>query len=267
LDLSTAVRQHNWFHAMNLGDGVVTPGRFNKDTPPNFTIFPVYRFLENIDLTGLECLDIGATDGINSFIMKQERAAKVVATDRGFRPTFELVREHLGLDVDYLPRTTLDGGNIKRTLSERGLPVKYDVVLLAGVIYHAYDPLVVLMHARSLLKRNGLLIVETAFAPGKEAALVFNSEAPTPVPEPNTYFLPTAAGTEAMLRFISTNPLATITNRHRLAVLSQACRPSEIEGATGMLRLIIEKGSCYGPLRFDALQSDTSEPSKVILRR
>ena len=90
----------SWYHAIELEPGLVTPGRFEQAVPPNFTLFPVFQFLEHIDLKGLDCLDIGTTDGLASFIMRM-KGGRVVATDRGEREGFYLVREHLGLkDVE-----------------------------------------------------------------------------------------------------------------------------------------------------------------------
>ncbi len=271
MTIEVEIDKHDWYHAIDLGDGLVTPGRFSPGVPPNYTIFPVWRLLEDIDVTGLDCIDVGTTDGIVAFALKQEGAATVVATDRGDRPSFSLVRDHLGLDVPYLPGSTLDGSDIHRKLAAAGLPQKYDLVVLAGVIYHAYDPLIVLMQARRLLKRNGLIIVETVAHPGDEAALHFNPAADHPVAEPNTYFLPTLSALEAMLRFVACNPLASITNNRnrpgrvlqrgpafdRMAVLARACRPTEIEDKSETLDLIIRDGGHYGPIKYKQLEGET----------
>lgn len=255
--LEEKIKEYSWFHSINLGNGVITPGRFPSHIPPNYTIFPVWYFLENIDVEGLDCLDIGTTDGIVAFSLKQEGARKVVATDRGERETFSLLRDYFKLDIDYIPRSTLDDFDIYNKLIEKGLPVKYDLIILAGVIYHSYDPLKVLMHARKLLKENGIIIVETAYHPGEGAALYLNTECEKYVLEPNTYFMPTPSGLEAMMRFISCNVHATIINTNRLAVVAQACKPDCIEKKSKVLDLIIEKGSHYGPVTYDELQKET----------
>lgn len=259
MNLQKQIEQHKWFHAISLGDGIATPGRFPSNTPPNWTVFPVYYFLENMNVCGMDCIDIGAADGIVSFILKQEGARRVVATDRANRETFLFVRDYLNLEIDYLPNSTLDNYGIYNKLVERGLPVKYDLVILAGVIYHAYDPLVVMMHARRLLKHNGIMIVETICHPGKDPALYFNTECQRPVKEPNTYFLPTISCLQAFSRFLSCRALSTITNAERAAILMQACRPDEIRDKSEILDLIIRNGSHYGPLRFDELTGESDE--------
>ena len=257
--LQEQIGQYKWFHAVSLGEGIATPGRFSRNTPPNWTLFPVHYFLENMNICDMDCIDIGATDGIVSFILKQEGARRVVATDRANRETFLFLRDYLGLEIDYLPNSSLDNYGIYHELVERGLPTKYDLVILAGVIYHTYDPLVVMMHARKILKQNGIMIVETISHPGEDPVLYFNSECEKPVREPNTYFLPTVACLQAFSGYLSCKPLATIKNSGRAAILMQACKPNEIQGKSEILDLIIRNGSHYGPLQFDELMRESDE--------
>lgn len=243
-----------WYHAMELEPGGLKPkGRFGKNIPPNYTLFPVFQFLEQIDLKGLDCLDIGTTDGIIAFIMSMQ-GGQVVATDRANRESFHLVREHLGLlDVKYLPETTLDNGDLETKLLHQDLPTKYDLVVLSGVIYHAYDPLRVMMYARRLIKPEGLLIVESAYHPGSDAVLYMNWDAQKPVPEPNTYFLPTIKGLHSMLHFCCCAPIATVTNVGRVGVLARAKSPKSVTGKSSNLEMIFSKSACYGPLDFSEL--------------
>ena len=70
----------NWFHAIDFGD-CQSPGRFKPGTPQNRTLFGVMDMLDRIDLTGLNCLDIGTADGLIAFNMANRGAARVVATD------------------------------------------------------------------------------------------------------------------------------------------------------------------------------------------
>ena len=261
MNLQAQIQQYKWFHAVSLGEGITTPGRFSGDTPANWTLFPVYYFLENINIRDMDCIDIGAADGIVSFILKQEGARRVVATDRANRETFLFLKDYLSLEIDYLPNSSLDNYGIYHKLVERGLPAKYDLVMLAGVIYHAYDPLVVMMHARKLLKQNGIMIVETICHPGKDPVLYVNTECEKPVKEPNTYFLPTISCLQAFSRFLSCKALSTITNTGRAAILMQACKPSEIQDKSEILDLIIRNGSHYGPLQFDELTRESGESS------
>lgn len=264
-EIKSKLDDYRWYHAIQFAEGVVSPGRFASHIPPNYTLFPVFKFLEHIDLTGIDCIDIGTTDGLASFIIKSEGASLVVATDRGDRDEFRFSREALNLDVEYFPATTLDGGDLLRKLQASGQPTKYDLVVLSGVIYHSYDPLLVMMHARKLLKHNGLFIVESVIASGEEDAMFMNWEIDNPVREPNSYFLPTLKALGGLLRFCSCSCLTLARNGSRGAAIGRACRPSEIDQCSDILKLIIEKGACYGPLSYSTLEleADEEESSKI----
>lgn len=261
--LQKEIEKYNWYHAFDLGNGVVTKPRYHQKPVPNVTLLPVYYFLENIKIRGMDCIDVGTADGIMAFILKQEGARRVVATDRApNREAFLFVRNYLNLQIDYLPASTLDNYNIYSKLLERELPVKYDLLVLAALIEHNYDPLVVMMHARRLLKLNGMMIVETVCHPGEEPALYFNTECSNPWKSPIIYFLPTISCLQAFARYLSTKPLATVINAERAAILMQACKPSEIEGKSEILDLHINEGIHSGPIKFSKLAGETSK-SKI----
>lgn len=162
---------HRWYHTIDLGDGVVTPGADN--TPVR---------LERLDLpaslAGLTVLDIGAWDGFFSFECERRGASRVVATDHyswhgpgwGTKNGFELARRALGsrvedVDIDVMDLTPARVGT-------------FDVVLLLGVLYHLPHPLLALEKVASVTR--GTLILETvvdlvgvrrpamAFYPGRE---------------------------------------------------------------------------------------------------
>ena len=90
-----------WFHRIDLGDGVVTPGI--DDSP---------RKLEGLripaDLTGKTVLDIGAYDGFFSFAAERRGAARVLATDKvcwnlygmATKDGFDLAKRALGSRVE-----------------------------------------------------------------------------------------------------------------------------------------------------------------------
>ncbi|MDQ3580852.1 MAG: class I SAM-dependent methyltransferase, partial [Pseudomonadota bacterium] len=57
----------------------------------------------------------------------------------------------------------------------------FDLIILAGVIYHIFSPLEAIAICRNLLKENGLMLVETAMARGKEPKLMLNTEMEDPI--------------------------------------------------------------------------------------
>ncbi|MGI9585073.1 MAG: class I SAM-dependent methyltransferase [Acidimicrobiia bacterium] len=224
-----------WFHAMDLGD-FHSPGRIPPSQPPNFSLFGIYQFLEHIDPTGMDVIDIGTMDGLMAFILKELGASRVAATDLWDRTQFRLARDVLGFDdIEY--HTALDIMDMPTRFGTRG----FDVMVLAGVLYHLLSPLEYLLHCRQLLRRGGLMLMETCYdETSDEPKLSFNMALdPAPFPEPTTYFLPTLPGLLALLRTASFDPVA-VTRLHggskRVSVLARASRPSDVRGKTPLQR-------------------------------
>jgi tRNA (mo5U34)-methyltransferase len=152
-DLEQEVRSRTWFHTIDLGNGIRSPGE--KDT-----IAEVRHMRLPDDLTGLSVLDIGAYDGFYSFEAERRNAARVVAADKlawdwpgsDAERNFDLAHEVLGSLVE------------KRSLSVEEVDPdtvggRFDVVLFLGVLYHAPDPLGYLARVREVTK--GFAIIET----------------------------------------------------------------------------------------------------------
>ncbi|MDC7785433.1 DUF1698 domain-containing protein [Rhodoplanes sp. TEM] len=149
------VSQYTWWHSIDLGQNIVTPGSKTLE----FHKREASALFDRVDLVGRSVLDIGAWNGFYSFEAKRRGAARVVATDsycwqhtelRG-RETFELARSVLGYDVE---ARQIDSAEI---LPETiGL---FDIVLFLGVFYHRLDAVDALEKAASVA--TGLLIVET----------------------------------------------------------------------------------------------------------
>jgi tRNA (mo5U34)-methyltransferase len=73
-DLRSRVAAVRWYHTIDLGQGIVTPG---IDATP----FRLARLDLPTSLAGRTVLDIGAWDGFFSFEAERRGAARVVATD------------------------------------------------------------------------------------------------------------------------------------------------------------------------------------------
>jgi tRNA (mo5U34)-methyltransferase len=175
-----------WYHSIELADGVVTPGR-----APLATWNSQLERLRLPDLTGKSVLDIGAYDGFFSFAAERKNAARVVALDHyvwscdmaaymrdraaatragrpiaaphetthwrpdelpGRRP-FVAVRDLLGSRVepcvgDFM---TIDPARVGR----------FDIVLFLGVLYHMEDPLAAMRRVFEFTAPGGLAIIET----------------------------------------------------------------------------------------------------------
>ncbi len=156
-ELRSQVAAQAWFHTIDLGNGIVTPGR---DESP--------RKLRWIDLperlAGKTVLDVGAWDGFFSFEAERRGAARVLALDSvawqepawgprgwGTKAGFELARRALGSQVEDL---TIDFDEISPATVGQ-----FDVVLFLGVLYHMKNPWQILEQMRSVCRE--LLILET----------------------------------------------------------------------------------------------------------
>jgi tRNA (mo5U34)-methyltransferase len=142
-----------WFHEMDLGDGIVTPGIRKREV---LALEADCYFKDGVE--GLTVLDVGCWDGFNSFEAKRRGAERVLATDHwvwaegiGNRRTIELARSRFDLDVEILDIDLPD-----LTPSWVG---RFDLVLYCGVLYHLRDPLGGLVHIAGVCTHT--LVVET----------------------------------------------------------------------------------------------------------
>ncbi len=164
----------SWYHCIELGEGVVTPGTF--DMRPFVGDYGIPE-----DLAGLDVLDVGASNGFFSFLLAA-RGARVLASELpGFaahdlpgwwrakrlaeigpealeridhhevRGGFEVAREILGAPVERIFARMED---LSR-LVER----PFDLVLCSNVLPHVRDPLGALEAVREVLRPGGLLIL------------------------------------------------------------------------------------------------------------
>ncbi|HEY7211584.1 MAG TPA: DUF1698 domain-containing protein [Bryobacteraceae bacterium] len=154
MSLRQEVEALRWFHEIDLGEGLITPGVCALASLQGLADLYFPR-----SLAGKTVLDIGCWDGFNSFEAHRRGAARVLATDHfawnppcwGMRQAFELARTQLapqveGRDIDLEDLSPASVGT-------------FDIVLLAGVLYHLRHPLRALEVVAPLAKET--LIVET----------------------------------------------------------------------------------------------------------
>ncbi|MGD2112681.1 MAG: DUF1698 domain-containing protein [Gammaproteobacteria bacterium] len=263
MDRQARIGSQNWSHAIDLGGGVVTPGRFGRDVPPNYTLYGVFELLRRLRLDEARCVDVGTMDGLVAFVMKALGAREVTACDLARRPGFEIVRDELGLDVDY--RFPVDAARLPDQLG----PAAADLVVMAGVLYHVLEPMNLLLACRRALRREGFLLLETTY--------LFDSAAPVmsfnPIDtssrqfdNPNVFWRPTRQTVHGMLRLAGFSIVSSIAVDARLAILAQAKRPSEIPGRSGLMIASQERyrSRFYTDTgRFDVLEADDSAPASI----
>lgn len=152
-----------WYHTMDLGQGVTTPGWFD--------LRPVSARLPWPDLAGKRCLDVGTFDGFFAFEMERRGASEVIATDipdhalwdwplvereAGVAYTeaiqgpkglgFEIAARALGSKVErrFISVYDLDEAEVGR----------FDVVFCGSLLLHLRDPFSALERIRSVCDRT-----------------------------------------------------------------------------------------------------------------
>jgi tRNA (mo5U34)-methyltransferase len=167
-ELRARVAGRQWYHTLELGPGVVTPGWFDTREVPAKLPFPE-------SLAGMRCLDVGTFDGFWAFEMERRGAAEVVATDvldpeewdwparsspevvrelaerkRGGEG-FRLAREALGSSVKLVERSVYD-----LDPAELGT---FDFAYLGSLLLHLRDPVGALERVRPVVSGR-LLVVD-----------------------------------------------------------------------------------------------------------
>lgn len=141
-----------WFHQIDLGSGVITPGLDDSAGKLLRVKIP-----ENLD--GMSVLDIGAWNGFFSFESERRGASRVLATDsfvwrspvlKG-KEGFALAREVLNSKVEDMEIDVME-------LSPEKIG-SWDLVLCLGVLYHLRHPLLALERVSSVTGKQ--LILET----------------------------------------------------------------------------------------------------------
>jgi len=182
-----------WWHSIELGQGVVTPG-----TKSPAVIARETASLRLPSLAGRSVLDIGAYDGYYSFMAERMGAARVVALDH-FVWSLDLPgaigywrdckqRNAVPLPIEQTPhwqpgklsgRQGFDAAH--RALRSRVEPVvgdfmdmdlstlgTFDVTLFMGVLYHMRDPLGSLTRLASVTGELAIIETHAVAIPGYE---------------------------------------------------------------------------------------------------
>lgn len=145
--LRREVDQVDWWHTIDLGDGIVTPGRGGSP-----------QLLERIrmpdDMTGRTVLDIGTFDGAVAFEAERRGAKRVVAVDHRVPPGFLVAHRALNSSVEF------QEADVHRLDPER-LGV-FDIVFYLDVIYHLPNPMASLERVRGVTGDTMILETEGA---------------------------------------------------------------------------------------------------------
>src|SRR5262249_40197044 len=140
----------DWWHAIDLPDGSVTPGGWDLRETAQAVPWP--------DLTGKRCLDVGTADGFWAFEMERRGAGDVLAThlpspfQERARARFEHARDLLGSSARYEERGVFE------------LEGEFDVIFAGYVLQMLRDPVGALEAMRRVC-RGHLVLLETVSLP------------------------------------------------------------------------------------------------------
>lgn len=165
-ELLAGVAKIKWWHQIDLGHGVITPG-------PDPTIERIEWLGLPEDLHGKTVLDIGAWDGAFSFEAERRGASRVLAVDefiwagKGWasKEGFEFARRALNSKVEDLLIDVYDIGPEKVGM--------FDVVIFSGVLYHLKHPLYALERVASVCKDQLILTTHIDMISVKRPAIAF----------------------------------------------------------------------------------------------
>lgn len=173
--LANAVQALSWYHTIDLGQGVVTPGIYDHRPCLGFYGIPA-------DLYGKTALDVGAASGFFSFEMER-RGARVTAVDlpawfdhdfgpryqpdqtpasglRYLREPFNLARQALGSQVE-----KREASIYELTPEIHGV---HDLVFCGSLLLHLTDPIRALWRLRAVT--GELAIIATVIHPTADKA-------------------------------------------------------------------------------------------------
>jgi tRNA (mo5U34)-methyltransferase len=204
-ELRAEVSKIDWWHSIDLGHGIVTPGRTNLPDKLDYIGLPD-------DLTGLSVLDVGAWDGFFSFAAERRGARRVMAVDSfcwngpgwGTKAGFDLARRALDSKVEDLELEVVD-------LSPDRVGV-FDLVLFLGVLYHLPDPFRALQSIASVTGSHLILETHVDLRACPYPAMRFYPSGQLSG-DPTNFWGPNPAAVEAMLRWVGFQRVERIARR------------------------------------------------------
>jgi tRNA (mo5U34)-methyltransferase len=169
----------NWYHTLDFGNGVVTPGAF--DLKP---LLPRYHLPESVK--GLRVLDVACFDGYFAFEFEKRGAAEVVAVDVASMADVDLapsVRRRLS--TEELNRPTgfgfelakrVYGSKVRRELiSVYDLSPErlgsFDIVFCGSLLLHLLNPFKALERMRSVVR--GYAHLADYYDPGLPSGMTY----------------------------------------------------------------------------------------------
>ena len=147
-ELSEMTKRYSFYHVIDLGNGIFTPGIRELMSLQA----PVIAEIRRAELQDKRVLDIGCRDGLFSF-EAERRGGRVLGID-----------SHLSLAATEFLIPFLKSSVEMQSLNVYDLQTeeKFDYVIFAGVLYHLRLPFAALKRIADAMRPGGVLLVETA---------------------------------------------------------------------------------------------------------
>lgn len=180
MELATAIEEiPSWYHVIDLGDGVVTPGAF--DMSRYIDLYPIPK-----DMSGMRVLDVGASNGYFSVEFARRGAAEVVALDlpgwvhHDWSPRQRTILEDVPAEEMKRVDETVVGKALELVIDATGFqgvikpepcaiydisPERFgsfDLVFCGSMLMHVRDPLLGIHAMRSVCKPGGHFLVSVS---------------------------------------------------------------------------------------------------------
>jgi len=148
-DLIERLSKHSFYHRIDMGDGVVTPGHEWL----RHAIVPTTEAISKLDLKGKRVLDVGCCDGLHSLQAERMGASETIAIDNSLsRGAVEVVLPWLKSKIKMSEINFYDFQSEDR----------FDLVIFAGVLYHLRMPFLAIKRLAEMTNPGGSVIIETA---------------------------------------------------------------------------------------------------------
>ncbi|RIK36523.1 MAG: hypothetical protein DCC58_19155, partial [Chloroflexi bacterium] len=200
-DLAAQVASLDWYHTIDLGHGVVTPGLY--DHRPYLAHYALPD-----DLSGKSALDVGAASGFFAFELER-RGARVTATElpewqaHDFSPLYQhnqsIQQANRYLHQPFeVARTALGSRVERRLLRVQDLSPetigRFDIVFCGSLLVHLTDPIQALWRIASVTTERA--IIATVIARNMQDQPVAQM---TGFPRGDTWWVPTRRCLELMV--------------------------------------------------------------------
>lgn len=154
-----------WYHKIDLGNDLVTPGVDFENVWSN-----IREVRQLLDYKGKTVLDIASWDGMWAFEAERLGASMVVATETCYKKQENFLFCRNLLKSNVIPFYNISSYNLSDRLDVCFAPSGgtgtdfpgFDIVQHLGLLYHLSDPVLSLMEARSLTREGGVLLLESA---------------------------------------------------------------------------------------------------------